>query len=137
MLPSIQLIFASWTHIDERTKLLSFSCVGYNVGATLAYPMTSLFCVSHPKWGWAFSYVFTGTLTTACAIAFYFFVFDSVHQHPRITANEKEYILSGISQKDEKVEIQFSFNKIACVTQTTVATKNSGGEYALCESGSA
>lgn len=40
-----------------------------------------------------------------CAIAYYFVVFDSVHIHPRISNEEKDYILSGLSTENDKVNL--------------------------------
>lgn len=43
---------------------------------------------------------------TICAIAYHYLVFDSVHEHPRISNEEKEYILTGLSkEEDEKVKL--------------------------------
>lgn len=38
-----------------------------------------------------------------CVITYWFFVFDDVDKHPRISTTEKEYILSGITSNEEKV----------------------------------
>ncbi|KAJ6639943.1 Sialin, partial [Pseudolycoriella hygida] len=97
MLPSIQLMFATWSHADERTKLLAFSFIGYNVGVVLVNPISSLFCYSNDETGWSYIFYFTGTLMTFCCVAYYFLVFDSIHKHPRISTREKQYILAGTS----------------------------------------
>ncbi|KAG4080193.1 hypothetical protein HA402_008264 [Bradysia odoriphaga] len=107
MLPTIQLIFSSWSPADERTKLVSLSSMGYSVALILVNPITSLFCFLSPAMGWSYIFYFTGVLMVASAVAYYFVVFDSVHQHPRISTLEKEYILSGIGDQHEKKAIPY------------------------------
>lgn len=60
MLPSIELLFSSWSHVEERTKLVTFSFIGYTVGVVFVNPVASLFCYLDPTMGWSNIFYFTG-----------------------------------------------------------------------------
>lgn len=60
MFPSIQSILSSWTHPNERTKLVTHSFIGYTVGIVLVNPISSLFCYNDKEMGWSHIFYFTG-----------------------------------------------------------------------------
>lgn len=68
---------------------------GSSVGAGLTYPICGFII---DKWGWEPVFYLSGILGTVWFIAWWIFVYDSPKQHPRITEEEKNYILKSLGQ---------------------------------------
>jgi ACS family sodium-dependent inorganic phosphate cotransporter-like MFS transporter 5 len=59
------------------------------------------------RWGWEWVFYVSGVAGSAWFMAWWFLVFDSPAKHPRISPEEREYILDSLGQSytKEKVKI--------------------------------
>lgn len=82
-----------------------FCFTGSSVGAALTYPICGFII---DQWGWEIVFYLSGAIGTLWFIAWWIFVYDSPAQHPRISADEKNYILKclGHTVTDKKVSIK-------------------------------
>lgn len=101
--PSMHDMTAKWIPPNERSRFVS-AYLGSSVGAAITYPLcatvTSFF-------GWGASFHVTSLLGVIWYCLWRFLVYDSPQQHPRISDNEKNYIMENISKSvdEEKTEI--------------------------------
>lgn len=76
---------------------------GSSIGSALTYPLCGYII---DVFGWEMAFYVCGVLGTTWYIAWYFLVFDSPQQHPRISQREKEQIIESLGKtvsKEEKV----------------------------------
>lgn len=68
-----------------------FSFLGSSVGAGFTYPIYGYVI---ERWGWEIVFYTSGVIGTVWFIAWWIIVYDSPSQHPRISTEERNYILS-------------------------------------------
>lgn len=68
--------------------------IGAQFGTVISLPLSGILAASVFKWPSIF-YVF-GSIGTIWSIAFLLFCYESPKSHPRITENEKNYILESV-----------------------------------------
>ncbi|XP_065835453.1 sialin-like [Oscarella lobularis] len=102
--PSVHAMWRKWAPPLERSKLVSISCAGSNMGIAFAMPLSGLLCESgfrspphQSKWPSVF-YVFGGFGLVWC-LAWFALVHDSPQSHPRISIKERDYIVSAIEEE--------------------------------------
>ncbi|XP_055341842.1 sialin-like isoform X2 [Paramacrobiotus metropolitanus] len=91
--PLMSTIFGRWAPPAERTKLLAITSAGVQLGTVIAFPLCGALGIA---FGWASMFYFFGIFGLLFCIPWYFFAFDSPEEHPRITGEEKSYIVSSI-----------------------------------------
>ncbi|KAK5640472.1 hypothetical protein RI129_011283 [Pyrocoelia pectoralis] len=96
--PSMHAMTARWIPPNERSKFVT-SYVGSSVGAALTFPVCGV--IIH-AWGWEYVFYISGILGTLWYATWYFLVFDSPSEHPRISDQEKEYILNSLGKSVSK-----------------------------------
>ncbi|KAF2878881.1 hypothetical protein ILUMI_27289, partial [Ignelater luminosus] len=96
--PAMHTLTARWIPPNERSKFVT-AYLGSSVGAALTFPMCGYII---DTWGWELSFYVSGVLGTLWYVAWYFLVFDSPSEHPRISQSEKEYILNSLGQSVSK-----------------------------------
>ncbi|XP_076647837.1 sialin-like [Halictus rubicundus] len=101
--PSMHDMTAKWIPPNERSRFVS-SYLGSSVGAAITYPLCA--AVSS-TFGWGGAFYVTSLLGVVWYGLWLFLVHDSPQQHPRITEDEKKYILDnlGTSVEEEVVAI--------------------------------
>lgn len=92
--PSMHDMTAKWIPSNERSRFVS-SYLGSSVGAAITYPLCAIISDS---FGWSASFHVTSLLSVIWYCFWYFFVHDTPQQHPRISDDEKNYILDNISE---------------------------------------
>ncbi|KAK4872559.1 hypothetical protein RN001_014588 [Aquatica leii] len=90
--PAMHSMTARWIPPNERSKFVT-AYLGSSVGAGLTFPLCGIII---DLWGWEYVFYVSGILGTLWYAAWYFLVFDSPSEHPRISEDEKEYILSSL-----------------------------------------
>ncbi|EFN73550.1 Vesicular glutamate transporter 1 [Camponotus floridanus] len=101
--PSMHDMTAKWIPPNERSRFVS-AYLGSSVGAAITYPL----CAAVTSFlGWGASFHVTSLLGVIWYCLWQFLVYDSPQQHPRISDNEKNYIMDSISKSvdEEKTEI--------------------------------
>lgn len=81
---------------------------GSSVGAALTFPMCGFII---DKWGWELVFYVSGVLGTLWYAGWLYFVYDSPQEHPRISEEEKQYIISSLGESVSKKNVsKFHFN---------------------------
>ncbi|XP_019867704.1 sialin [Aethina tumida] len=96
--PAMHNMTARWIPPNERSKFVT-AYLGSSVGAALTYPMCGFII---DRWGWESVFYVCGVLGTAWYASWWLLVYDSPAEHPRITEDEKEYIMSNLGESYAK-----------------------------------
>ncbi|XP_069692007.1 sialin isoform X2 [Periplaneta americana] len=90
--PAIHPMTARWIPPTERSKFMS-NMMASSLGAAITMPVCGYLIASL---GWESVFYVTGVVGLLWSIAWFFLVFDSPAQHPRITDEERRYIENSI-----------------------------------------
>jgi len=96
MYPCMHVLISKWLPLNERTKWANIIWSGVNFGTIIGMPISGFLSATV---GWeSVYYVFGGT---ACLwlLAWTFLIYDSPAEHPRISANERDYIQASLAQQ--------------------------------------
>ncbi|XP_076636872.1 sialin-like isoform X1 [Colletes latitarsis] len=96
--PAMHDMTAKWIPPIERSKFVS-SYLGSSVGAAITYPLCA--AVSSTL-GWDAAFYVTSFLGVIWYCAWLFLVYDSPQEHPRISDEEKKYILDNLGESVEE-----------------------------------
>ncbi|XP_029451481.1 sialin [Rhinatrema bivittatum] len=94
--PAMHAMWSSWAPPMERSRLLSLSYAGAQLGTVISLPVSGLICY-YMDWTFVF-YIFG-----ACGIIWFIFwwwlVSDTPKTHRTISQSEKDYILSSLQNQ--------------------------------------
>ncbi|KAL1516863.1 hypothetical protein ABEB36_000702 [Hypothenemus hampei] len=96
--PSMHDMTARWIPPNERSNFVT-AYLGSSVGAAITYPICGY--IIH-NWGWEWVFYSSSAFGTTWFIFWWAMVHDSPSQHPRISSQEKEYILRSLGQSVAK-----------------------------------
>uniref|UniRef100_A0A803SLD6 Solute carrier family 17 member 5 n=1 Tax=Anolis carolinensis TaxID=28377 RepID=A0A803SLD6_ANOCA len=94
--PAMHAMWSSWSPPLERSKLLSISYAGAQLGTVVSLPLSGLICF-YMDWVYVF-YIF-GALGVLWFFFWVLMVSDTPETHKRISHAEKEYILSSLTEQ--------------------------------------
>ncbi|XP_034965498.2 sialin isoform X2 [Zootoca vivipara] len=94
--PAMHAMWSCWAPPLERSKLLSISYAGAQLGTVVSLPLSGLICF-YMNWIYVF-YIF-GALGVLWFIFWMLIVSDTPETHKRISHAEKEYILSSLTDQ--------------------------------------
>ena len=98
--PALQAMIVRWVPIQERNSFMSRSFMGSVFGLVITFPLCGIIIDSY---GWEAAFYVCGGLTCVWFVFWCFLVFDTPEKHPRISAQEKQYILHNLGKTiDEK-----------------------------------
>ncbi|XP_025085593.1 sialin-like isoform X1 [Pomacea canaliculata] len=100
--PAMQTVWAKWTPPLEAGKLQGFCYAGSQIGNVLTFPIAALLCEYGFDGGWASVFYVLGGCGLLWFAAWMLLVFDSPDQHPRISAQELEYIQASLRGRGGK-----------------------------------
>ncbi|XP_065076391.1 sialin [Ochlerotatus camptorhynchus] len=92
--PAMYAIVGYWIPPVERSRFMS-SFQGFSIGIGLTYPLCG-FIIAH--FGWRLVFYTTGTIGMIWCLFWYLLAFNTPQEHPRITAEELEYIELNVSE---------------------------------------
>lgn len=98
MYPGMHKLFTRWSPPAELGKFTS-TMMGGNVGTICSWAISGVLI---EQFGWSYSFYGAGAATLVFCAGWWWTVYDSPAEHPRITAAEREYIessLEGLSKK--------------------------------------
>lgn len=95
LFPALHALVAHWAPPDEKGKFVS-ALLGGAIGTVVTWSLTGP-VIETFGWDWAF-YV-PGIIAIVWCAFWWFLVYDSPVQHPRISDEEKQYILEAIGDK--------------------------------------
>lgn len=96
--PAMHTMTAKWIPPNERSKFVT-AYLGSSVGAAVTFPMCGYIIA---LWGWEYVFYASGLLGTIWFICWWLFVFDSPNEHPTITDEERDYIISSLGHSVSK-----------------------------------
>lgn len=93
---------AKWSPPTERTMLVSIAYAGSPLGMAFGQPICGYICDS--KWGWRGVYYVIFVVNVIWYIWFYFYVYSTPGEDPRISIEEKNMIISTINEFTKQAE---------------------------------
>ncbi|XP_072398714.1 putative inorganic phosphate cotransporter isoform X2 [Diabrotica undecimpunctata] len=92
--PSMHNLVSNWIPPNNRSKFIS-AYMGSSFGIAITYPLCGLII---ERWGWEAAFYICGVIGTIWSLAWWLLVYDSPSEHPRITPEEKKYIITSIGK---------------------------------------
>ncbi|XP_017908354.1 PREDICTED: sialin isoform X2 [Capra hircus] len=94
--PAMHAMWSSWAPPLERSKLLSISYAGAQLGTVVSLPLSGVICY---YMNWTYVFYFFGIVGIIWFILWICLVSDTPETHKTITPHEKEYILSSLKNQ--------------------------------------
>ncbi|XP_023373046.1 sialin [Otolemur garnettii] len=94
--PAMHAMWASWAPPLERSKLLTLSYAGAQLGTVISLPLSGMICY---YMNWTYVFYFFGVLGILWFILWMWFVSDTPETNKRISQAEKEYIASTLKNQ--------------------------------------
>ncbi|KAK0146018.1 Sialin [Merluccius polli] len=94
--PAMYAMWAAWAPPLERSRLLTISFTGAQLGTVIALPLSGEICY-YLDWTWIF-YIF-GMVGLVWFVLWALLVSNSPSDHPRISEREKHYICSSLESE--------------------------------------
>jgi len=100
--PAWSALCGKWVPQQERSSLFAVVLAGAQAGTVICLPICGLLA-DHV--GWESIFYVWGAVGCAWFILWCFLVFSSPEQHPRISEEEKEYIISNIYESNSQDDV--------------------------------
>ncbi|XP_053397623.1 sialin-like isoform X2 [Mercenaria mercenaria] len=94
--PSICGLIGRWALPTERIRFLGMCWFGQNIGAVIGYSTSGLLCVHGFDNGWASIFYIQGVITLLFVCSWWYVIYNTPQNHPRISAAEKRLILKYV-----------------------------------------
>uniref|UniRef100_A0A8C5WLN6 Sialin n=1 Tax=Leptobrachium leishanense TaxID=445787 RepID=A0A8C5WLN6_9ANUR len=94
--PAMHAMWSQWAPPLERSRLVSLTFAGAELGTVVSLPLSGLICY-YIDWSYVF-YIF-GAIGVLWFIMWLFIVSDAPHLHKSISDSEKQYILSALQNQ--------------------------------------
>ncbi|CAL1526709.1 unnamed protein product [Lymnaea stagnalis] len=94
--PAMHTIWGKWAPPLERTKLITFTYAGAQVGIVVTFPLSGFLCEYGFAGGWPSVFYITGVACFIWSIVWIIFVSDDPANHKRIIDIERDYIISSL-----------------------------------------
>jgi len=99
--PSLSGAWGSWAPPMERTQLNGITVSGASAGTCIIFFLAG----GVIDWlGWASIFYLTAAVNLVWVMAWFYLVYDTPQKHPRISKEEKEYIIESIGSHGYRVE---------------------------------
>jgi len=98
--PVAQAMMARWVPKSERSKIGAFVYSGTQFGTVLAYPLSGYLCSIPWDNGWPLAFYVPGVLAAVWFVFWLFLVYNGPEVHPRISEEEKLFILSTTEREN-------------------------------------
>ncbi|XP_059052622.1 sialin-like [Achroia grisella] len=95
LFPALHALVAHWATPVEKGKFVS-ALLGGAIGTVVTWSLTGPLI---ENLGWEYAFYVPGAIATFWCFIWWFLVYDSPIQHPRISDSEKKYILDSIGDK--------------------------------------
>ncbi|XP_077519278.1 sialin-like isoform X2 [Amblyomma americanum] len=102
--PAMHCMIAMWTPITSRSRVISIVQSGADVGAVVAMMASGVLAESTFLGGWPSIFYVFGFAGVVWFIAWCFLVYDTPSQHPRISHEELDFIISN--QGNEQAQLK-------------------------------
>ncbi|XP_054726671.1 sialin [Anastrepha obliqua] len=99
--PALYQLFSTWAHQRERTALLSIAYGGYSIGVLIAFPLSALLC----RYNWELTFYIVGCASMGFGISCQWLVYNTLEEHPRLSAEEHDYLRKANQEKTNSTHI--------------------------------
>ncbi|XP_059057805.1 sialin [Achroia grisella] len=96
--PAILPMASKWIPPNDRSKFMS-NMMASSLGAAITMPICG-FLIAH--FGWESAFYFTGLIGAIWSLAWFAVVYDTPADHPRITEEEKNYLMEVLPKDNTK-----------------------------------
>ncbi|XP_052751162.1 sialin isoform X2 [Galleria mellonella] len=96
--PAILPMASKWIPPNDRSKFMS-NMMASSLGAAITMPICG-FLIAH--FGWESAFYFTGLIGAMWSVAWFAVVYDTPADHPRISEEEKNYLMEVLPQDNTK-----------------------------------
>lgn len=96
--PSMHSLAGRWIPPNERSKFVT-AYLGSSMGVAITFPLFGI-VISWTSWEWV--YHISGIIGVLWFIGWWYFVYDSPAQHPRISLEERQYIEKALGTSVNK-----------------------------------
>lgn len=90
--PSLQAVIANWAPLEEKGKFLSLT-MATGLGTVIDWTMSGYII---EDLGWHYAFYIVAVILGIHIILWYFIVYDTPMNHPRISTTEREFIISKL-----------------------------------------
>ncbi|XP_059557157.1 sialin isoform X4 [Myotis daubentonii] len=94
--PAMHAMWSSWAPPLERSKLLSISYAGAQLGTVVSLPLSGIICV---YMDWTYVFYFFGIVGIIWFVLWIWLVSNTPETHKTVSHQEKEYILSSLKNQ--------------------------------------
>ncbi|XP_054759829.2 sialin-like [Lytechinus pictus] len=99
--PCLYSMMSRWAPPADRSKLLAIIFAGSSVGQIIAQPISGILSDSDILGGWQFTFYIFGSIAVLWCFLWFAVVHSSPMTHPRISEEEKNYIISELGLEDK------------------------------------
>ncbi|XP_063239664.1 putative inorganic phosphate cotransporter [Bacillus rossius redtenbacheri] len=96
IVPCTHALLAKWIPPNERSRMGAFVYAGAQFGTIVSMPLSGLLSEYGFSGGWPSIFYVFGTVGVVWVVAYMFTVYESPEDHPRISAEERHYIVSSV-----------------------------------------
>ncbi|XP_071515895.1 sialin-like isoform X3 [Panulirus ornatus] len=131
--PAMSFLLATWIPPMERAKFSSLVYCGVQFGTVITLSLTGYLCDSDFLGGWPSAFYVFGGLGILWSVAWFTLVFDHPDVHPRISQEEKDYIIQQRGNNRSKpvpLPLRAAFS-VPVVALSFVHLSNNWGFYTL------
>ncbi|XP_076086078.1 sialin-like isoform X2 [Mytilus galloprovincialis] len=121
--PAMQSMWGRWAPSLERSKLMTFTSVGTMFGVVGTFASSGYLCEYGFDNGWGSIFYITGGFSCIWVVVWFILTRDTPSEHPRISSQERDYIINSIefdtTKRTSKVPwIEFAKSPalLACIT---------------------
>ncbi|XP_039367957.1 sodium-dependent phosphate transport protein 3-like isoform X4 [Mauremys reevesii] len=94
--PAQYTLWAKWAPPLERSRLMNLAEAGCTFGTFITFPVAGIIC---QYLGWPYIYFIFGGIGCVWCVFWFLLVYEDPARHPRISAGEKEYIVSSLANQ--------------------------------------
>ncbi|XP_062581343.1 sialin-like [Saccostrea cucullata] len=97
--PAMNAMWGKWAPLWERSKLLSFTYAGAQLGTVFSMPISGILCNSDFLGGWPSVFYVFGAIGCVWFVIWMLVVHDTPAEHPRISREERNYIEASVGTR--------------------------------------
>ncbi|CAH3189327.1 unnamed protein product [Porites evermanni] len=118
--PAMHAMWSFWAPPLERSKLITFSYEGKELGTILGMPLAGVLCASDIWGGWPSVFYVFGGVGILWSFIWMMFTYNRPANHPRISIKEREFIHATIGAGQDKGRRKYDTPWFAIFTSPAV-----------------
>ena len=111
--PSMHALLSCWIPPVERSRVVSFSYSGIQLGTVIAMPLSGVLCDHGFAGGWPSAFYVFGAAGCLWALAWFVLCHNTPSAHPRISFDERHYIELSMESSEISAKPPVPWTKIA------------------------